>query len=305
MDKTLLSWVPLAVASAAAVTGFSTAVSAAQVNLGAATGYNVYVLGDVNLDSDTEGKMAIGGDATLRNYSVGLKDQGGDALIVGGDLGFTNGTVYGNAVVGGKAELKNVDFQGGSLQQGNPIDFGKTAQSLLNLSQSYLSNAATQAEVTAWKAINFAATGSENVFTLAGADLAKASSLNFLGSDDASFVVNVSGSSISMQNFGFFLNGVKKQNILFNFFEANDLTASGLGIEGSILAPKANVTFNNGQMNGTLVAANLQGNGQFNHVGRPPAEQPPKSVPEPTAIAGLGLVTAALAASRRKTKQVA
>lgn len=305
MNKNLLSWVPLAVASATAVTGFSTAVSAAHVNLGAATGYNVYVLGDVNLDSDTEGKMAIGGDATLRNYSVGLKDQGGDALIVGGDLGFTNGTVYGNAVVGGKAELKNVDFQGGSLQQGNPIDFGKTAQSLLNLSQSYLSSAATQAEVTAWKAINLTATGSQNIFNLAGADLAKASSLNFMGSDDASFVVNVSGNSISMQNFGFFLNGVKKQNILFNFFEANDLTASGLGIEGSILAPKANVTFNNGQMNGTLVAANLQGNGQFNHVGRPPAEQPPQSVPEPTAMAGLGLATAALVASRRKTKQVA
>lgn len=305
MDKTLFSWVPLVVASATAVTGFSTAAHAAQVNLGAATGYNVYVLGDVDLDSDTEGKMAIAGDATLRNYSVGLKDQGGDALIVGGDLGFTNGTVYGNAIVGGKAELKNVDFQGGSLQQGNPIDFGKTAQSLLNLSQSYLSNTATQAEVTAWKAINLTAKGSQNIFNLAGADLAKATSLNFLGSADDSFVVNVSGSSISMQNFGFFLNGVKKQNILFNFFEANDLTASGLGIEGSILAPKANVTFNNGQMNGTLVAANLQGNGQFNYVDRPPVEQPPKSVPEPTAIAGLGLVTAALAASRRKNKQVA
>lgn len=305
MSKTFSSWVPLAVASATAVMGLTTAASAAQVNLGAATDFNVYVFGDVNLDSDTEGKMAIGGDATLRNYSVGLKDQGGDALIVGGDLDFKNGTVYGNAVVGGNANVSGVNFQGGSLQKGSPIDFGKTAQSLLNLSQSYLSNAATQAEVTAWNAINLTSKGSQNIFSLDGADLAKATSLNFMGAADDSFIVNVRGSNISMQNFGFFLNGVKKQNILFNFFEANNLTASGLGIEGSILAPKANVTFNNGQMNGTLVAANLQGNGQFNHVSRPPAEKPPQSVPEPASLAGLGLAATALVTARRKTKQVA
>lgn len=301
--KTFFSWVPVVAAGATAVLGFSTQVSAATVTLGAATGYNVFVLGDVNLDSDTEGKMAIAGNAALRNYSVGLKDQGGDALVVGGDLDFQNGTVYGNAVVGGTTKLTNVDFQGGELQSGSPIDFSSAGQSLLNLSKSYISDSATDAEVTSWGGINLVGTGSTNVFNLASTALAKASSLNFNGS--GSFIVNVSGSDVSIKNFGFFLNGIDKQNILFNFFEATQVTASGIGIEGSILAPKAKVEFNNGQMNGTLVAASLSGNGQFNHVGRPPVEQPPASVPEPAALAGLGFAAAALATARRKTKQAA
>lgn len=300
--KAFFSWVPVVAAGATAVLGFSTQVSAATVNLGPATGYNVFALGDVDLDSDTEGKMAIGGNATLRNYSVGINDRGGDALVVGKDLKFTNGTVYGNAVVGGTAELTNVNFQGGSLKSGNPIDFGKAKQSLLNLSTSYLSGSATDAKFD-FGAITLAGTKSTNIFNLAGETLGKATSLSLEGS--GSFIVNVSGSNIDIKNFGFFLKGVEKQNILFNFFEATNLTASGLGIQGSFLAPKANVTFDNGQMNGTLVAASVSGNGQFNHVGRPPVEQPPESVPEPATLAGLGFAAAALAASRRKTKQAA
>nr|WP_290227998.1 choice-of-anchor A family protein [Trichocoleus desertorum] len=300
--KTFFSWVPVVAAGATAVFGFSTQVSAATVNLGPATGYNVFVLGDVDLDSDTEGKMAIAGNATLRNYSVGLMDKGGDALVVGGDLKFTNGTVYGNAVVGGTPQLTSVGFQGGVLKSGKPIDFAKAGQSLVNLSQSYLSGAASQADIKEG-GITLVGKGASNIFDLAGTDLAKASSLNFEGS--GSFIVNVSGEEVSFKNFGFFLNGIDKQNILFNFFEATNLTASGLGIEGSILAPKASVVFNNGQMNGTLVAASVKGNGQFNHVSRPPVEQPPASVPEPAALAGLGFAAAALATSRRKTKQAA
>ncbi|HEY9748609.1 MAG TPA: choice-of-anchor A family protein [Allocoleopsis sp.] len=303
--KTFFSWVPVVAAGATAVLSFSTQVSAATVNLGEATGYNVFVLGDFTSSySDTEGKMAIGGNANLTGYSVALKDQGGDALVVGKDLKFQGGTVYGNAVVGGTSTVSNVDFQGGTLKSGNPIDFGKAKQSLLNLSASYLSSSAADAKVDAWGGITLEGNGSKNVFNLAGSALSNASSLNFKGV--GSFIVNVSGNNLDLKNFGFFLNGVEKQNILFNFFEATNLTASGLGIEGSFLAPKAKVEFNNGQMNGTLVAASFTGNGQFNHVGRPPVEKPPASVPEPATLAGLGFfAAAALAASRRKAKQAA
>ena len=305
MNKAFFSWVPLVAAGATAVMGFSTQASAAGLNLGVAQSYNVFVLGNADLDSDTEGKMAIGGDATLRNYSVGLLNQGGDALVVGDDLNFENGSVYGNAVVGGKANLKSVNFSGGELKSGKPIDFAQAGQSLLNLSQSYLSGSAINAEVSNSKAITFKGKGSANIFNLAGSDLANASSLTFEGSQDDTFVVNVSGSDISFKNFGFFLKGVNRSSILFNFADATKLTASSLGIEGSILAPKASFEFNNGQMNGTLIAASVKGNGQFNHVGRPPVEQPPESVPEPATLAGLGLAAAAIATSRRKTKQAA
>src|SRR6476469_3941468 len=191
--KTFLSWVPVVAAGATAVLGFSTQVSAATVNLGAATGYNVFVLGDFNSSySDTKGKVAIGGNANLTGYSVGLKDQGGDALIVGKNLNFQDGTVYGNAIYGGNANITNVTFQGGSLNSGNPIDFGQAGQSLLNLSSSYLSGSATNVDVDSSGGITLDGKGSNNVFNLAGSALSQASSLSFKGAE--SFIVNVSGS---------------------------------------------------------------------------------------------------------------
>jgi len=40
-----------------------------------------------------------------------------------------------------------------------------------------------------------------------------------------------------------------------------------IGIEGSILAPKANVNFSSGQMNGQLVAKSFTGGGELHNYG--------------------------------------
>ncbi|NUN10954.1 MAG: carboxypeptidase regulatory-like domain-containing protein, partial [Ignavibacteriaceae bacterium] len=63
------------------------------IDLGPASDYNVFVIGNINQPSaDTQGKMAAGGNITLANYSVG--DQltpvsGQDVLVAGGNLTFT------------------------------------------------------------------------------------------------------------------------------------------------------------------------------------------------------------------------
>ena len=48
-------------------------------------------------------------------------------------------------------------------------------------------------------------------------------------------------------------------HVLWNFYHTEVLTISGTSVQGSILTPKANVTFMNGNINGSLAAYNLMG----------------------------------------------
>jgi len=76
--------------------------------LGQATGYNLFVLNDLfQPSSDTEGKVAVGHDAHLAGYSVGDKLNNAfgaeDVLIVGNNLTYISGAVYGGNVVYGNS----------------------------------------------------------------------------------------------------------------------------------------------------------------------------------------------------------
>jgi hypothetical protein len=97
----------------------------------------------------------------------------------------------------------------------------------------------------------------------------------------------------------------KAQNVLFNFSEAKSLDLNSISIMGSVLAPNADVKFNNGHINGNLIAGSLSGNGQSNlHLfkGEHPEslETETESVPEPGTVAGIILSLAAFGVSRRK-----
>ena len=168
----------------------------------------------------------------------------------------------GDAVYGGSANVaSNEGFSNGKLSKGNPIDFNATGDELRSLSKNLASltpNGKTTAQ--SWGGINLTGSDSQlNVFNLDGSAVSKANNFAITSNSGSTVVVNVSGTSVSLQNFGFNVSGTNRQNVLYNFYEATDLTASGIGIEGSILAPLANFTFNNGQVNGNVVVASLTG----------------------------------------------
>jgi len=302
---------PLSIA-ATMVLGISTQANA--INLGIASDYNIFVLGDVNQsNTDSEGKVAIGGNVTLSDFYAGMNlptdGNNGDVLVVGNNLIFQNGQVRGNAVYGGTGELTNVTLEdGGTLRQDNPIDFAAASQELQALSQFLGGLEATGQTEIAYGGITL--TGSDedqNVFHLNASDLSNASSFNFNVDSGSTTIVNISGDAASLQNFGFNFNGGidQRQNVIYNFYEARDLSASGIGIQGSILAPFAAFDFNNAQINGNLITASLTGGGQSNNYlfnGDLP-DPISETVPEPATLAGLGLVAALGVASRRKGKQ--
>ncbi len=238
--------------------------------LGVANGFNVFVLQSVAQNgSDVEGRLAAGTSAQLANYSVGaaLPGPSGDVLVVGGALIFNGGTVHhGDVVYGTSLSQSSLDVPDGTIRQGAPIDFAAEGAALESYSQQLGSLSANgTTEIPPWNAIQLTGTDPDlNVFTVPASALSAASSLSITAPAGSSVVVSFTGTSAVGQYMGFSLSGVTRDHVLYNFPEATSLILQGVGVEGSVLAPFADVQFNNGQINGTLVSRTLQGNGQSN-----------------------------------------
>jgi choice-of-anchor A domain-containing protein len=278
-------------------------------SLGAASNFNAFIFQTMNQQSDAEGRVAVGGNATFTNYGIGdrLPNSNGadNRLVVGGNLTYNGGQVFGgNAIYGGTASLNNVGITGGQFKQGVAIDFVAAAQQLTHYS-AYLGSLATNSTTTyqPWGGIQLqGASSGLNIFTLDASKLSQTNNLQITAAGSSTVLINVVGTTASMQNFGMNLNGVNKQNVLFNFVNATQLSSSGVTIQGSVLAPLATYNFNNGNLEGTLVANSVSGTGEFHNYlfqGTLPTDTS-AAVPEPTTIAGLLLAGAGLAKLKRK-----
>ncbi|HZW39919.1 MAG TPA: collagen-binding domain-containing protein [Ignavibacteriaceae bacterium] len=242
-------------------------------DLGPAQDFNVFVLYDINQPSaDTEGRMAVGRNASLSNYSVGdkLPDSHGtvDVLIVGENLTFTSGRVYsGNVVYGNSTNLPiyavTID---GYLRQDNPIDFDAARTYLRNLSIE-LSNRPVNGTTTfQWGEVKLVGTDPYlNVFSVLGSNLSLANNLSIQVPNGSIVLVNIDGTTVSWMG-GLTLTGTDKSNVLFNFYQAEEINMYGIDVRGSILAPLATLNFAAGVVNGQVIAKNITGSGQYNNT---------------------------------------
>ena len=247
----------------------SSTALAGNVSLGPAADYNVFVLGTHTAqNSDIQGRVAVGGAATYQNYGLAsAMPQSGVNAVFGSSINWTNGQLNGSMRYGTTASFSGVGIAGGTAQQGSVINFGAAGTQLQTLSQQYAAIAANGTTYVApWNAITLTGASNDvNVFSLSASALSVANGLTITAPAGSTVLINVSGAAATMQNFGFFLNGVTAGDILFNFADATSLQASGIGIKGSVLAPNAAVTFNNGHMDGQMIASTLQGSGEFHN----------------------------------------
>ncbi|MDD4732655.1 MAG: choice-of-anchor A family protein [Desulfovibrio sp.] len=294
----------------AALLALSIPALAGTYGLGVAGDFNTFVFNDFQGSSDTEGRLAVGGNARLDHYSVGdkLPAGSGDVLVVGGDLTYTGGRVYnGDIRVGGAANLPGYDLthEGEThVGAGLPFSFAAEEARLKALSQTLAQTGATGSSTFQWGTITLAGNGSATqVFNLDGQQLLDANNIAFTGiADGAIVVINVSGTQAGLANMG--MQGFEgiRENVVFNFHEATNLLISGVGVQGSILAPLAHVDAQGGVIWGTTVASSWDGPTQQGHA---PFEGdlPHNAVPIPGAVWLLGSALAGLVGMQRMRRQ--
>lgn len=268
--------------------------------------------------SDVEGTLAVGGNATLFNYSINQSNApyNGYGLVVGGNLNFTNGTVWNNGQTyyGGTLNTWAVNYSGGTVgaPSSSPVDFGALQSSATSISSNYAGMAANGS--TAYVTPDLAnpagsgntqglkltgdGTSSLQVFSVDGSLLGGRNEISISNIPSfAAIVLNVSGATTGLHN-------VKSSNpfdpwagrVLLNFYQATKVTFDHTAPHASILAPLATIESSQfGHIAGTVVTNEWNGDFQLNVV----------AVPEPETyammLAGLGLM--GFVARRRKQRQ--
>ena len=223
--------------------------------------------------------MAVGRNAELANYSVGdkLTTFGEDVLIVDGNLTYTSGRVYNGNVVYGNSTNLPIDLASvdGDVLQGHPIDFDAAGSYLRNLSVQLSNYTVNGSDTLLWSELTLTGTDPYlNVFMVDGEDLTNATNFRLDVPEGSVVLVNVDGTDMAWSG-GLDIGSADKGNVLYNFFNASKMTISNIDVQGTILAPFAEVNFVSGQHNGQMIAKFIYGAGQFNNckfIGNLPAD---------------------------------
>jgi choice-of-anchor A domain-containing protein len=231
--------------------------------------YNLFLLGDYSGGQDVQGRLAAGGNVTLTDFSVGTALPDNDianTLVVGNTLNLSRGGVWGDAWYGNSYIAdESVVFPRGSVSQGSPVDFSARGSELRALSSRLAglpANGLTTIE--SWGGIMLLGTDPEvNVFEVDASAFSGAVLLSISAPADSLAVINITGSSATFTGFGhMFSGGIDQQGVLFNFVNASAIDAHGYGFWGTVLAPYAHVTFNDGSFDGGIYALSMTGNAE-------------------------------------------
>ncbi|WP_431685685.1 Ig-like domain-containing protein [Hahella sp. NBU794] len=260
---------------------FSFQVSAK--DFGPAQRYNALVFDEFwALSSDVEGRLAAGGSITLNNYSVGDKlnaSEAGDVLIAGGDIKFPSGRVYyGNVIAGGSVKeigdavrhgmAKGAKIKGGATPS---VDFPSAQAYLEQLSQDLSKLKANGKVESKWGGLYLTAACDSNlqVFQLSGAQVFPAHTFEVdlsCAPADATYIFNIDGQQTGMSGMSLQSLANVADKVVFNFYEAYVVELESIGVEGSVLAPKAEVVNPQGVLRGHLFAKAWYGEMQINWV---------------------------------------
>jgi len=239
---------------------------------------NVIVFKDAEPNgADVEGRMYVGGNATFSGYGIANKDPympadcSEYALVVGGDLTLNGGSVgsgkiaYGGAYIPGSGAFNPPC----GIWHETPVDFPTLEATLTGYSIAFAQYPQNGQVTYANGSLSLVGTDLElNVFYVTAEQLN--SNIFISAPDSSSVIVNVSGTDVIWQGVGFTLpDGASCRGgtsdwchrILYNLYEAQTLTVSGVGVQGSVLAPYATMTADSGggNIDGQLIVEYLYG----------------------------------------------
>ncbi|MFY2561770.1 choice-of-anchor A family protein [Corallococcus terminator] len=236
--------------------------------------HNLYVLGDYRDGFDVGGQVAAGGNILLKNFQVGWRlpaTEATNVLVAGGNLTLQNGTVWGNTRYGAQLfPSGSVVVNRGTAARGTPIDFNARFATLRDLSTrlNNLPRNGTTVRAPLGGILLSGADARLNVFNMDASIFTGATQLSLDAPAGSLAVINVRGPTANLANFGqTFAGGIDETGVLFNFPDATTLTASNYNLRGTVLAPNANINFQNGSWKGGIYARSLTGNA-VGHISR-------------------------------------
>jgi choice-of-anchor A domain-containing protein len=231
--------------------------------------YNLFLLENYTGGHDVVGKVAAGGNITMTDFSVGWglpASNISNTLVAGGNLTLSRGAIWGDAFYGGSLSADpSVTQVRGTRAQGTPIDFAARFSELRGLSSQLAGMTATgTTRRESWGGISMNGTSSNvNVFDISASAFTGAVYWQINAPAGSLVVVNIRGASASFSNFGIqFGGGINQHGVLFNFVDTTLISAQGFGIWGTVLAPYADVQFNNGSWDGGIYAKSFTGNAE-------------------------------------------
>ncbi|WP_340011484.1 DUF5057 domain-containing protein [Paenibacillus sp. FSL H7-0690] len=248
--------------SSSATSNFNPSVSATGSGLGIAGDYNAFIFGKATVTASLRGNLAAGGDTTTSSVDINMSNGNKVpyAIVTGGNLDFTNGTVYGNIIHQG--EFNKVDS--GSIISGTYrkvtdtlIDFASAQQYYVNLSNQLATVPQNGTTELKYNGLYIKGDHSVNIFNLTSDYFNQAGWTNITASSGSTMIYTITGSTVNVHKAFDLPQNTTGNNILYNFPDATTVNISGVEIKGSILAPKAALNISNGNVYGNVIAASL------------------------------------------------
>ena len=250
----------------------SAATSSAQScsSLSGTLKYNLFAEDYADIvSSDSEGLVAVK-NANFTSFSINSKNVSGSYALVCSTGTATNGQINGNVdcqlTPGSNATVT------GTVSQVGSVNFAQMAACNGDCSANYCGLAATgQTEIFSWGGVTFTGTNPGlNVFSVPASALS-ANTINLNTPTNSTSIINVVGGPVSMGFGGMGNDKAKAARTLYNFCDATSLTLQAISFQGSILAPKAHVSFSNGHIEGSLIAksvsrVNSQNSGEYHNL---------------------------------------
>ncbi len=234
----------------------------AQCDLGTGEVFNLIVFDGTTISngSDVLGKVLMGGNVNITGYGVGtgFTSFQGDVFLVNGNLTFNTGQVnWGNVKATGSIS-GNFNVANGGTKTANTslgVNF-TTIRTELETRSTYWGTLASQngtKTMTAGSTLILNANNSTGqvIFNLTNTELATAGEVQITnGASAQAILINVSGTTIDFKNKGLSVYPAQTK-IVWNFPQATSIDISGIGVKGTVLAPYAAASFNNGHIDAT------------------------------------------------------
>ncbi len=225
-------------------------------------GFNVFAFGDIAGLVDVQGPVAGGGNVTASSFNLNWAGASSVAVVAGGNLTLkTGGTVHGAIYHGGSESIsQSVTYNASTDHPNNPIDFANARTQLRGMSQAIGKLSGTAPTIAYGNITLKGIDPTVNVFYLPSSAFVNAYSITINVPSSSTVIINVSGSSVSIQNMG--ITNYGEAGLLWNLYEATSFYATSVGLQGSVLAPFANASLG-GNIVGTLIAETVNSTNEF------------------------------------------